>query len=132
MKEKAMSNVHPQSIVAPTPKRKRTERGAMSTARVLALASAFVLAGLAIVPGSAQAAIKCHKGYQKVSGSYLATPFCQDKYLAQVAREYGMRYSANTIRNNPNIKRNVCRLVGQDIRVHDNCVTVTPRPRGRF
>ncbi len=72
--------------------------------------------------------IKCINGYQVVKGARLATPYCQDNLLAEVAREYGSRVSAKTIRNNPNEKRNVCRLIGQDIRVKHNCDMILPTP----
>ncbi len=102
----------------------------------LRFAIAPVIAALAIslgagfaTTGPAQAGgIKCINGFQIVKGARLATPYCQDNLLAQVAREYGSRVSAKTIRNNPNEKRNVCRLIGQDIRVKHNCDTILPTP----
>ncbi len=92
---------------------------------VVAIAAA---AGLWTAP--AHAAIDCKNGYQRVQGSYLATPYCQDALLAVVARQYGMKASAAAIRENPNYKRTVCRLVGRDIRVHETCILVEPS-RGR-
>ncbi len=80
----------------------------------------------------AEAAIKCRNGAQLVSGSYIMTPYCEDKLLAEVARQYGSRASFAEIRNNPNIKRHVCRLVGRDIRVFENCQTVNPNGRRGF
>lgn len=77
----------------------------------------------------ADAAITCRNGAQLVSGSYIMTPYCEDKLLAEVAREYGSRASFAEIRNNPNTKRHVCRLVGRDIRVFENCQTVNPNGR---
>lgn len=94
----------------------------------------LAIAGVGIVGMSADPAaakIRCSKGYQVVQGSLLSTPYCQDNYLAQVAREYGMRYSARSIRQNPNLKKHVCRLVRTDIRVQHNCDTILPR-RGHF
>lgn len=98
-----------------------------------AVAAAFgfvAIAGLGTSPASAR--IKCQNGYQIIDGSPHATPYCQDQLLARVAREYGTKVSARSIRNNPNLKRHVCRLVGRDIRVQENCITVTPNLRGRF
>lgn len=93
--------------------------------------SAFVLAAAAVITPSfaAQAAIQCRNGAQLVSGSYIVTPYCQDKLLADVARQYGARVSFAEIRDNPNAKRHVCRLVGRDIRVFENCQTVNPTGR---
>lgn len=85
---------------------------------------------LAPVAGPAEAAIRCEGGFQIVQGNRLATPYCQDDQLAKVAREYGMRASASAIRNNPNYKREVCRLVGRDIRVQLTCIDAFPG-RGR-
>jgi hypothetical protein len=84
---------------------------------VMALAIATSLT-LGISPA---AAINCNKGYQRVQGNEIATPYCQDNYLAEVARSFGVRASAESIRNNPSVKRDVCRLVGRDIRVQQAC-----------
>ena len=75
--------------------------------------------------------IQCRGGAQLVAGSYITTPYCQDELLAHVARGYGMKASAHRIRHNPNYKREVCRLVGRDIRVYENCVNSGPSLRGR-
>lgn len=94
----------------------------------VAFAIAAVGSGLAAADPAEAGGIKCINGFQIVKGARLATPYCQDNLLAQVAREYGSRVSAKTIRNNPNEKRNVCRLIGQDIRVKHNCDTILPTP----
>lgn len=96
--------------------------------------SALLLAAAAVAGSTlqAEAAITCRNGAQLVSGSYIITPYCQDKLLAQVARQYGSRASFAQIRDNPNIKRHVCRLVGRDIRVFENCITVNPNGRRAF
>lgn len=81
---------------------------------------------------SASASIKCSKGFQVVGGSLLSTPYCQDQLVAEVAQQYGMHTSAAAIRNNPNYKRHVCRLIGQDIRIKETCEQVNPTSHGRF
>lgn len=81
------------------------------------------LAATAMAAPAAEAGIRCTRdGYQVVQGNQLATPYCQDNLLGRVAREYGMRVSDAAVRGNPNLKREVCRLVGRDIRVQHNCV----------
>lgn len=76
---------------------------------------------------TAQAKIRCNGPYQIVRGvGEIGTPYCEDNYLAKVAREFGVRVSARTIRNNPNRKEEVCRLVGYDIRVQDVCAGLMP------
>jgi hypothetical protein len=67
-----------------------------------------------------------------VAGAMLATPYCQDELVAQVARQYGVAAPADKIRNNPNFKREVCRLIGQDIRIKETCNEVNSYGRGRF
>lgn len=83
--------------------------------RVAMLLAAAALAGPA-------AAITCHNGSQRVQGNWIATPYCQDLYLAQVARERGYPASVEKIRNNPNYKKELCRGVFTDIRVSDTCL----------
>ncbi|MGD9667968.1 MAG: hypothetical protein AB7U75_02815 [Hyphomicrobiaceae bacterium] len=85
-----------------------------------ALPAAVVGAGLLAAAGPA-AAIDCQDQYQVVQGQLLATPYCQDNYLAKVAREYGVKVSDETIRNNPNKKAEVCRFMGFDTRVSQIC-----------
>lgn len=82
----------------------------------------FVFIGLLATPSAlSAAAFRCDEGYQYVSGNLISTPYCQDAYLAEVARTYGMKVSANAVRNNPNLKSEACRFVGHDNRVRDNC-----------
>ena len=68
-----------------------------------------MLLAAAAVAGPA-AAITCHNGSQRVQGNWIATPYCQDLYLAQVARERGYPASVEKIRNNPNYKKELCRV----------------------
>jgi hypothetical protein len=75
---------------------------------------------------SVAAKIECRKGAQRVKSEWLVTPYCQDAYLAEVAREYGVKASPSAIRNNPNFKRQVCIIVGHDIRVQLTCAQVEP------
>lgn len=94
----------------------------------------YLLAACAAVTiaQSASAGIRCSNGYQAVDGNMLSTPYCRDQLVAEVAQQYGVRASANAIRNNPNFKRHVCRLIGQDIRIKESCDEVTPNGRGHF
>jgi hypothetical protein len=67
-------------------------------------------------------AIKCVRGFQLVNGQMIATPYCQDEYLAEVAHGVDFKAMAAQIRNNPNFKKEICRLVHQDIRAQTTCV----------
>lgn len=81
---------------------------------------------MALLGTPAHAAITCRNGAQLVGGDYISTPYCQDKLLAEVAREYGFKVSFAEIRNNPNTKRNICVYLLRDIRVQENCLNANP------
>jgi hypothetical protein len=77
-------------------------------------------------------AIDCDRGFQRVNGQLIATPYCQDEYLAQVARGYGLRATAAQLRNNPNFKKEICRTVFTDIRMDVTCLQAgVPESRRR-
>ena len=103
----------------------------MKAVRNILAVSALLTATSVLLVDPSQARIVCHNGFQNVGGNMISTPYCQDNYLAQVAREYGMRASAARVRNNPNYKREVCRFVGADIRISEYCMNEGPRARGR-
>jgi hypothetical protein len=85
-----------------------------------AVAVVVLLSGLST---SSQARILCNGAYQVVRGAgEIATPFCEDQYLAKVARRYGVRVSGSQIRRSPNRKEEVCRMIGHDSRVYDICL----------
>jgi hypothetical protein len=91
---------------------------AFAAAAGLLAASAISLTAAA----PAEARIVCKNGYQIVNGSPIATPYCQDALVGQVAREHGFKVSDAAVMNNPNLKRNVCQYVGRDIRLTTACV----------
>ncbi len=71
---------------------------------------------------SPASAITCQGNFQiQRDGTRIATPYCQDTYLATVAREHGMAVSARAVRANPSVKERACRFVGDDNRVRDAC-----------
>ena len=83
-------------------------------------------AGMALVglsAGVASAKIGCRDSFQVVSGQLIATPYCEDEYLAKVAREYGMRVSASAVRNSPSVKGQVCHTIGHDPRAQSACAS---------
>jgi hypothetical protein len=97
---------------------------------IFGLAAALAVMGLSGMPAPTEArGIACRDGYQNVGGNEISTPYCQDELLAQVARSYGMKAPADKIRYNPNFKREVCRFVGHDIRVQQNCINDAPGNR---
>ncbi len=76
------------------------------------LANIAFLAGFVLCTATADARIICRGGYQMSGGQEISTPYCNDEHLAQIARGRGSKVTAAAIRNNPNVKDEVCRLVG--------------------
>jgi hypothetical protein len=102
--------------------------------RFLALAAAGALTALTVgfVTQPADAAIRCEGNFQITSYGRINTPYCEDVYLAQVAREYGMRVSNQAVLRNPSVKERACRFVGNDIRVKSTCQRYLPENNNRF
>ena len=74
-----------------------------------------------------QARIKCNGPYQVVRGhGELVTPYCQDEYLARVARSYGVRVAASEIRRSTSRKERICQFIGHDTRIYDICLPYRP------
>ena len=61
-------------------------------------------------------------GAQLIKGNWMATPYCQDKQLFEVANSRGFKTSFEAIRNNPNHKKELCRFLFSDIRVEMTCL----------
>jgi hypothetical protein len=82
-----------------------------------------VIFAVAVVGPTAEAGgrIVCKDGYQKINGQEIATPYCQDEYLAAVARQYGSRVSGSDVRKSASLKYELCRFIGHDIRVQGYC-----------
>ena len=103
----------------------------MRTLSTLALAAAAIAAAATMSTAPASAGIYCDGPYQIVDGAPIATPYCEDNYLARVARSYGMRVSSRAVRWNPSVKAEACRLVGHDNRVSTICAGENPFYRHR-
>lgn len=97
-----------------------------------ALAAASLL--IILPHGQAQARVACDGNYQIVQGRPLATPLCRERNLALVARSFGIRVSAESIRQNESVKADVCRTIGHDNRVREVCLPYRNEggSRGRF
>jgi len=87
------------------------------------LAAAIVLL---VAAAPAEARIVCHDGYQQNSGGEVQTPYCQEEYLAQVAREHGMKVSGAQLRASYGLEREACQLSLNDIRVAEFCNPFRP------
>ena len=79
---------------------------------------------------AAGAAIRCQGPNQIIKGQgLLPTPYCEDAYLAEVARGYGVAVSAAAIRASYTRKTRVCELIGQDTRLTGICAGHRPADR---
>ena len=95
------------------------------------LLRASCAAALATVYAMPASAIECQGNFQvQRDGTTIATPYCADNNLARVAREKGVRVSAAEIRENPNLKAQVCIAAGEDNRVRDTCDRYLDRDEG--
>jgi hypothetical protein len=92
----------------------------MALAKAARFAAVPLAAWVAATPVAAE--IKCNDGNQLIQGNWMATPYCQDKLLAQVANARGFKTTFAAIRNNPNHKKELCRFLYTDIRVQMTCL----------
>lgn len=86
-----------------------------------AIALAGGTAALILCGTGAEARIVCHEGFQVVNGQEISTPYCNDNYVAEVARKHGVKVSDEAVRNSPSVKGQICRFVGSDIRIEHYC-----------
>jgi hypothetical protein len=82
-----------------------------------------VLVMLAASTVASRAAIVCHDDFQVVNGQEIATPYCQDRTLAQVSRSHGREVSDAAVRDNPALKDELCRQFDSDIRAKGACAS---------
>ena len=91
----------------------------------------MVLAVAGPIAGSALGAIRCNGAYQINSLGEFHTPYCEDGYLAQVARAFGWRVSGDQIRANYGLKAEICRAIGFDSRILEICAQYRNQNRSR-
>jgi hypothetical protein len=94
-------------------------------------AAVFALLAVPVACDAALAEIRCKGAFQIVGGQSIVTPWCEDANLAAVARAYGTKVTARQIRNNPNLKQQLCRFIGYDLRVKDTCAGYLDQDRSR-
>jgi hypothetical protein len=99
----------------------------MMFARSSMMAAALLAVALLCV-APANAAIRCDGRYQvNPGGTTIATPYCEDRYLSEVARgSYGISTSFDKIRNSIFEKQRICRMIGHDYRINDICLEFLP------
>ncbi len=70
----------------------------------------------------AAAAIRCSGQFQIIRGQgKISTPYCEDNFLAMIARSYGWKVSNRAVRQNPGLKARICRHIGHDARLRIIC-----------
>ena len=94
-------------------------------------APAMIVALVVCFASSADARIRCEGASQVNGGQNIVTPYCEDNYLAEVARSYGSKVSGEAVRKSPQVKAELCRFVGEDIRVKDTCAGFRENGRQR-
>jgi hypothetical protein len=90
----------------------------------LRLAATVLLATVMVAAAHAPATarIVCDGGFQIVRGQPIATLYCAEENLAQVAQSYGMHVSVEALRRSESTKASVCRSIGHDNRVRSVCL----------
>jgi hypothetical protein len=56
----------------------------------------------------AAAHIVCQGDFQKVQGSWIATPYCSDHHIARFARKEGENVTGRQVRSNSLLKDELC------------------------
>ncbi len=92
--------------------------------RSLIMAVAVATASLGATIETAEARIRCKEGNQIIPGVGLhATPYCEIKYLADVARgSYGISTTFARLRNSDGERERVCQVIGHDSRIYSTCL----------
>ena len=94
-------------------------------------APAMMVALAVCFASSANSRIRCEGASQVNGGQNIVTPYCEDNYLAEVARSYGSKVSGEAVRRSPQVKTELCRFIGEDIRVKDTCAGFRDNGRER-
>ena len=88
-----------------------------------------VVAATVLLASPATARIECRGNFQITKHGPIATPYCEEKQIARVARSYGFGVTDAEVRNNPNTKVYLCQSIGGDIRLKGSCAGYAD-PRG--
>jgi len=94
----------------------------------------LVCAGLLVagLSASADAAIECKDGlqYNSAANGWIASSYCGDEYVAEIARRRGMNVSGSDLRNNPSLKAEACQFASSDTRINHLCIGHRPDDLG--
>ena len=88
------------------------------------IAGAILLAFAASQP--AEARIQCKGNFQVTKYGLIATPYCEEAQIANVARSYGVKVTADQVRKDPLTKVRLCFRFGSDVRLKGSCAGYSP------
>ena len=89
--------------------------------------SITLFTSVAVSPAAAR--IECRDNFQVTKHGLISTPYCEERQIARVARSYGYPVTDAEVRNNPNTKIYLCRIIGNDILLKGSCAGYA-EPRG--
>lgn len=84
------------------------------------------VAFFALAATPAVAKVKCQGIFQVNKNGTYATPLCQDREIARVARSYGWKVTDAQVRNDPLKKVKICLALGGDNRLKGACGAYSP------
>jgi hypothetical protein len=82
-------------------------------------------------PDPASARIECRGNFQMTKYGPIATPYCEERQIAIVARSYGVKVTDSQVRNDPLTKVQLCQSYGNDVRLKGSCAGYGPDAYGR-
>ena len=99
----------------------------MHSNKISTFFSITLFTSVAVSPAAAR--IECRDNFQVTKHGLISTPYCEERQIARVARSYGYPVTDAEVRNNPNTKIYLCRIIGNDIRLKGSCAGYA-EPRG--
>jgi hypothetical protein len=100
-----------------------------AVAALCALAAGVTLASPA-ADAQRYRGIQCEGVFQVTKYGLHASPFCEERRIAQVARSYGYRVTDKEVQQGGLKKIHLCQALGYDNRLKEACAPYFP-PRGR-
>jgi hypothetical protein len=97
--------------------------------KAAALWIAVLLTLAAISPAAAK--IDCRGSFQITKYGPIATPYCEEENIANVARSYGIKVTGAEVRKDALKKVYLCQTIGDDTRLKGACGAYAPDVYGR-
>jgi hypothetical protein len=97
-------------------------------AGLTSFATVALLSAASLQPAAAR--IRCDGEFQVTQYGRVATPYCEEELIAEVANSYGSRVSAAEVHHNPLRKVYLCQTIGYDWRLQGACAGYLPHGGG--